>query len=89
MRTRKPESVDGPMQLATPSVSLTITIIDPDGNTIISAVAMTEESEGIHVYNYDTNADASNGNYSILYISIDTASNLQTISRGAFTVEDK
>jgi len=70
------------------TVSTKIRITDPDGNVIVAWTDMTEETEGVFVYAYDLNLDASNGDYSVAYYTVNTADSLKTLSKWTFTVED-
>lgn len=72
----------------TASESTKIRILNPAGGVVVGFTAMTEISEGVHSYNYNLKADATDGTYEAEFRTENTTDNLVTLSRGTFIVED-
>lgn len=72
----------------TASVTTKVRISNPAGTVVIPWADMDEESDGVHIYAYDTNANASNGTYTCAYATVNTDDSLKTISEWTFEVED-
>jgi uncharacterized protein YfaS (alpha-2-macroglobulin family) len=54
-----------------PSSLPTITIYDPNGTVVVSAVAETYESLGTYYYSYPTTANSIKGRYAVKHIVTD------------------
>ena len=67
-----------------PDTSMTITITDLSGDTIIDAVAMTNDDTGEYHYDYNPESDAEIGAYKIRYKA--THSSRLTIVDDYFTM---
>ena len=70
--------------LQTPTTTL-ITVKDPNGNIVAGPTAMTTDSAGRHHYNYDTNLDADDGDYTVIFKT--TYATLISISKDTFKVD--
>lgn len=59
--------------LTDPATSITITIFDPNGLEVVSAVGMTNDGVGLDHYDYTSAMTVLAGEYTVLYIATDGA----------------
>lgn len=72
--------------LVNPTTSITITIKDPTGTTMVDAQAMTNDSTGKYHYDYAIPADATTGEWNT---EVTASSGKPSIEQHKFTVEAK
>jgi len=71
--------------LVDPATSITITISNPNGVEVVSAVAMTNDGVGLDHYDYTSALTVVAGEYIVLYIATDGA--IITKQKDTFVLE--
>ena len=69
---------------ASPTVSMVVRVMDPNGTRQVDDKAATELATGSYEYVYDTAADADLGEWTYEYIATDGAGSDVTIAGGTF-----
>ena len=57
--------------LTTPATSMNIIITNPTGTEVVTSTAMTEDSTGLHHYDYTPASSVASGTYDVQYKATD------------------
>lgn len=80
----KASVVDSDNAAATPSVSIKVTVEDPQATEVVDDQAMTALATGSYIYRYNSAADALLGKYTVEVTTVDGSPAETVIQQGEF-----